>query len=142
MLAGKTVSITAPVSFCYLQYFPTQAVSLVVDYIVYVMYDLHRQWDYTNKYATPGCPLYSEGLGNCLRSHINLTETMNTLSMITKAGIPSNMIAIGISTYSRSFQMGTQATGKSSIPIRGRPREHPRGCALTLRGISQTMRLV
>lgn len=41
MPAGKTVSITAPASFWYLQYFPIQALSLVVDYIFYMTYDLH-----------------------------------------------------------------------------------------------------
>jgi chitinase len=68
-------------------------------------YDLHGQWDYINKYASPGCGSYDQGLGNCLRSHVNLTETLNALSMITKAGVPSNMIAVGVSSYGRSFKM-------------------------------------
>ncbi|KAL7817792.1 glycoside hydrolase family 18, chitinase [Trichoderma gracile] len=84
--SSRTVSITAPASFCY-----------VVDYI----------WDYPNKYASPGCPSYDQGLGNCLRSHVNLTETLNALSMITKAGVPSNMIAVGVSSYGRSFKMSS-----------------------------------
>ncbi|KAM5439760.1 putative chitinase [Microsporum ferrugineum] len=107
MPAGKTVSITVPASFWYLQRFPIKALSLVVDYIVYMTYDLHGQWDYTNKFVSPGCVSYSQGLGNCLRSHVNLTETVNALSMITKAGVPSNMVAIGLSSYGRSFQMDT-----------------------------------
>ncbi|KAH6648205.1 hypothetical protein BKA67DRAFT_683676 [Truncatella angustata] len=107
MPSGKTVSITAPASYWYLQYFPIQALSLVVDYIVYMTYDLHGQWDYTNKYGSSGCISYDQGLGNCLRSHVNLTETINALSMITKAGVPSNMIAVGVSSYGRSFQMET-----------------------------------
>lgn len=77
--AGKTISITAPASFWYLQYFPIQALTLVVDYIVYMTYDLHGQWDYKNKWAAPGCVSYDQGLGNCLRSHVNLTETINAL---------------------------------------------------------------
>jgi chitinase len=105
--SGKSVSVTAPASFWYLQYFPIEALSLVVDYIVYMTYDLHGQWDYINKYATPGCPSYDQGLGNCLRSHVNLTETINSLSMITKAGVPSNMIVVGVSSYGRSFQMSS-----------------------------------
>ncbi|PNY28158.1 Class V chitinase Chi100 [Tolypocladium capitatum] len=102
MPAGKTVSLTAPASFWYLQHFPIQALSQVVDYIVYMTYDLHGQWDYANKFANPGCPG-----GNCLRSHVNMTETMNALSMITKAGVPSSMIAVGVSSYGRSFKMNT-----------------------------------
>ena len=63
-------------------------------------YDLHGQWDYGNQYSDPGCPT-----GNCLRSHVNLTETINALSMITKAGVPSNKIVVGVSSYGRSFQV-------------------------------------
>lgn len=37
-------------------------------------YDLHGQWDAGNQWASPGCPT-----GNCLRSHVNRTETMGAL---------------------------------------------------------------
>lgn len=65
-------------------------------------HDLHGQWDYGSAFGQPGCEA-----GNCLRSHVNLTETMNALSMITKAGVPSNMVAVGVSSYGRSFEMTT-----------------------------------
>lgn len=125
---GKTISVTAPASFWYLQHFPIQGISLVVDYIVYMTYDLHGQWDYSNKYSSPGCGSYDQGLGNCLRSHVNLTETINALSMITKAGVPSNMIVVGVSSYGRSFQMSSAGcwteqctyTGPESGAIKGR----------------------
>ncbi|KAI0903547.1 class V chitinase Chi100 [Ustulina deusta] len=98
--SGVTVSFTAPASFWYLQYFDVEAMSQVVDYIVFMTYDLHGQWDYGNAYSDPGC-----SGGNCLRSHVNLTETINALSMVTKAGVPSNMIAVGVTDYGRSFEM-------------------------------------
>jgi chitinase len=98
--SGMTVSITAPASYWYLQYFPIEALSAVVDYIVYMTYDLHGQWDYGRTWSDPGCTE-----GNCLRSHVNLTETINALSMITKAGVPANTIAVGVSSYGRSFEM-------------------------------------
>ena len=63
-------------------------------------YDLHGQWDYGNAFSDPGCPK-----GNCLRSDINSTETHTSLSMITKAGVPSNKIVVGTTSYGRSFQM-------------------------------------
>ena len=63
-------------------------------------YDLHGQWDYGNAYSDPGCPK-----GNCLRSDVNSTETHTSLSMITKAGVPSNKIVVGVTSYGRSFQM-------------------------------------
>ncbi|KAH8695443.1 hypothetical protein BGW36DRAFT_299192 [Talaromyces proteolyticus] len=99
---GETtsVSIAAPASYWYLKEFPIRQMSGVVDYIVYMTYDLHGQWDYGNKFAQEGCPD-----GNCLRSHINLTETEYTLAMITKAGVNANKVVIGISAYGRSFGM-------------------------------------
>ncbi|KAH8807609.1 hypothetical protein F5884DRAFT_752191 [Xylogone sp. PMI_703] len=120
--AGKTLSITAPSSFLYvpevwpLESFPIAEMEPVVDYIVYLTYDLHGQWDYANQFTNPGCPT-----GNCLRSHfenslaeqaltgysINLTETEFALSMITKAGVPTNKIAVGVSSYGRSFGITT-----------------------------------
>ncbi|KAL0940177.1 chitinase [Colletotrichum truncatum] len=96
----KSLSIAAPASHWYLKQFPIKAMSELLDYIVYMTYDLHGQWDAGNKWATPGCPT-----GNCLRSHVNRTETMNTLVMITKAGVPSNKVLVGVSSYGRSFQM-------------------------------------
>jgi chitinase len=38
---GKTVSLTAPASYWYLKQFPIDAISAVVDYIVFMMYDMH-----------------------------------------------------------------------------------------------------
>ncbi|KAH8703525.1 glycoside hydrolase superfamily [Talaromyces proteolyticus] len=100
---GKILSITAPASYWYLKDIPITSVAGAVDYIVYKTYDLHGQWDYGNAYSDPGCPA-----GNCLRSHGNLTETLNALSMITKAGIPSVHVVIGVTSYGRSFQMTTE----------------------------------
>ncbi|KAJ7161200.1 glycoside hydrolase family 18 protein [Mycena filopes] len=84
----------------FLKSFPIADMSKVVDYIVYMTYDLHGQWDYNNAFANPGCPT-----GNCLRSHVNLTETEFALAMITKAGVPASKVAVGIAGYGRSFGM-------------------------------------
>ncbi|KAL4799251.1 hypothetical protein BDV19DRAFT_385501 [Aspergillus venezuelensis] len=97
---SKTLAIAAPASFWYLKGFPIAEISEVVDYIVYMTYDLHGQWDYGNQWATSGCPD-----GNCLRSHVNLTETTSALSMITKAGVSSDKIVVGLASYGRSFKM-------------------------------------
>jgi GH18 family chitinase len=47
-----------------------------------------------------GCPG-----GNCLRSHVNITQTIGALSMITKAGMPSSKVVVGVTSYGRSFRM-------------------------------------
>ncbi|KAG4441995.1 hypothetical protein IFR05_002521 [Cadophora sp. M221] len=99
-LPDKSLSIPAPGSFWYLTAFPIAEIAKVVDYIIYMTYDLHGQWDFGNRWSSPGCPS-----GNCLRSHINMTETINSLAMVTKAGVPSNILIIGMSSYGRSFKM-------------------------------------
>ncbi|PGH10677.1 hypothetical protein AJ80_07433 [Polytolypa hystricis UAMH7299] len=99
-LPDKSVSIAAPASYWYLKGYPIEEIGAVVDYMVYMTYDLHGQWDYGNKWSTPGCEE-----GNCLRSHVNKTETESALIMITKAGVPSHKVFAGISSYGRSFKM-------------------------------------
>ncbi|KAK3939523.1 hypothetical protein QBC46DRAFT_459640 [Diplogelasinospora grovesii] len=98
--SGKTMSIAAPASFWYLKAFPINNMAKLLDYIVYMTYDLHGQWDAGNQYSIDGCPA-----GNCLRSHVNLTETTTVLAMITKASVPTNKIFVGESSYGRSFKM-------------------------------------
>ena len=43
LLPGKSVSIAAPASYWYLKGFPIAKISKVVDYIIYMTYDLHGQ---------------------------------------------------------------------------------------------------
>ncbi|KAB5562953.1 glycoside hydrolase family 18 protein [Coniochaeta sp. 2T2.1] len=99
-LPSKSVSIAAPASYWYLKVFPIDRIAAVIDCIVYMTYDLHGQWDYGNVNAFDSCPS-----GKCIRSHVNLTETRITLSIITKAGVPNNKIVVGESNYGRSFHM-------------------------------------
>lgn len=99
---GTSLSVAVPASYWYLKNIPIHAISNTVDYIISMTYDFHGQWDYGNSWSDPGCPG-----GNCLRSDVSLTETINALSMITKAGVPSNMINVGVTSYGRSFQMTT-----------------------------------
>lgn len=100
LLPGKTVAIAAPASYWYLKEFPIKEISRIVDYIVYMTYDLHGQWDAHNEHSQEGCDT-----GNCLRSQVNLTETTQSLAMITKAGVPGDKILVRITSYGRSFAM-------------------------------------
>ncbi|KAL4869541.1 glycoside hydrolase superfamily [Aspergillus spectabilis] len=95
--------ILTPASYCYLKGYPIKEISKIVDYIIYMTYDLHRQWDYGNKYSSEGCPE-----GNCLRSHVNITDTHTALAMITKAGVPARKVFCGIASYGRSFKMAEE----------------------------------
>ncbi|KAK4247528.1 hypothetical protein C7999DRAFT_14472 [Corynascus novoguineensis] len=100
---GKTLSIAAPSSFWYLKNFPIKAMSEVLDYIIFMTYDLHGQWDVENKWTSPGCPT-----GNCLRHHVNETEVNLALALITKAGVPSHKVVVGMPFYGRSFKMAQE----------------------------------
>ncbi|KAJ5185781.1 class V chitinase [Penicillium cf. griseofulvum] len=124
----KTLSIAAPSSYWYLKGFPIKKISDVVDYIVYMTYDLHGQWDYNSTDSLDGC-----NGSNCLRSHVNWTETTNSLSMITKAGVPNSKIVAGLASYGRSFGMKDPSchgpeckfTGPESGAIAGRCTKTP-----------------
>ncbi|CAG8207143.1 unnamed protein product [Penicillium salamii] len=100
LLGDKSLSIAALGSYWYLKGFPIAKISKVVDYIVFMTYDLHGQWDAGNPNAQPGCDD-----GSCLRSHVNLTETRESLSLITKAGVDSGKVVVGVSSYGRYFRM-------------------------------------
>lgn len=60
----KSVSIAAPASYWYLKSFPIDRIASIIDYIVYMTYDLHGQWDAGNPNAFDECPS-----GRCIRSH-------------------------------------------------------------------------
>lgn len=62
--SGMTLSIAAPASYWYLRPFPIDEMAEHLDYIVYMTYDLHGQWDHGSEWAQPGCVT-----GDCLRSH-------------------------------------------------------------------------
>ncbi|KKK18118.1 hypothetical protein AOCH_004859 [Aspergillus ochraceoroseus] len=98
----KSVSIAAPACFWNLKVFPIKAMSRHLSYIVYMTYDLHGQWDYNYYLAQDYCKT-----GNCLRSHV------------TKAGVPSNMITVGISSYGRSFGMSEVGCVKPECRFEG-----------------------
>ncbi|KAL7936606.1 putative glycosyl hydrolase, family 18 [Trichoderma chlorosporum] len=117
-LGTKSVSFAAPASYWYLKAYPIDKMGSKLDYIVYMTYDLHGQWDYNNQWTSPGCPT-----GNCLRSHVNETETKDALAMITKAGVASNKVVVGVSSYGRSFKMAKAGCTGPMCQFTGSPRE-------------------
>ncbi|KAL4903783.1 hypothetical protein BDW74DRAFT_168670 [Aspergillus multicolor] len=85
---GKSISVAAPATYWHLQAFPIAEMWHHVDYLIYMTYDFHGQWDYETSVIQDWC----KG-GNCLRSHV------------TKAGVPRNAITIGVASYGRAFCM-------------------------------------
>ncbi|KAI0539137.1 putative glycosyl hydrolase, family 18 [Xylaria digitata] len=113
----KSISFAAPASYWYLKSFPINMMAKDIDYIIYLTYDLHGQWDYGNKWTSPGCDS-----SNCLRSHVNETKTKDALSMITKAGAPSNKVVVGVASYGRSFKMAEAGCSSETCKFTGSPR--------------------
>ncbi|KAF1994464.1 glycoside hydrolase family 18 protein [Amniculicola lignicola CBS 123094] len=107
--SDKSLSIATASSYWYLKGFPIKKMAPYLEYIVFMTYDLHGQWDVGRKWSMEGCEA-----GNCLRSHINSTETMNSMIMMTKAGVPSHKVVMGVSSYGRSFKM-TDATCRGPL---------------------------
>nr|POE96544.1 killer toxin subunits alpha/beta [Quercus suber] len=97
LLPSKELSVAAPASYWYLKGFPISDMSKILDYVIYMTYDLHGQWDANNQWSQIGCTS-----GQCLRSDVNLTETIGSLAM---AGVPSNKVIVGVTSYGRSFAM-------------------------------------
>jgi GH18 family chitinase len=92
MPSQYSVSICAPASFWYLKNFPIAQMNQYLTYIVFMTYDLHGQWD-----------INIESLGPKLLSHVSKPETINALAMITKAGMDSNKVLMGVASYGRAF---------------------------------------
>eukprot|EP01133_Synstelium_polycarpum_P016622 gene16622-19747_t len=94
-----SLSIASPASYWYLRAFPIAEMSKYLDYIVFMTYDFHGQWDYDNQKNNP-----KSTVEPLLRSHVNWTETVESLTLITNAGVPSNKVLMGLGSYGRSFQ--------------------------------------
>ncbi|KAH7024975.1 uncharacterized protein B0I36DRAFT_251289 [Microdochium trichocladiopsis] len=120
LLPGKSVSIAAPSSYWYLKQYPIKEIGAVVDYIVYMTYDLHGQWDTENHYSQEGCDF-----GNCLRSQVNLTETKQSLAMITKAGVPGRKVIVGVTSYGRTYKMADAGCAGPGCTYLGDPKTSP-----------------
>ncbi|OKO97982.1 Acidic mammalian chitinase [Penicillium subrubescens] len=70
--------------------------------------------------------------GNCLRSHVNLTETGYALSIFTKAGAEAKKLMVGVTSYGRSFEMITaKYTGPDCTFTRPDSGATPRRCTQT-----------
>lgn len=131
--SNKSISMAAPASYWYLKGFPIAEMADVLNYIVFMAYDFHGQWDWDNSFVGPGCEN-----GNCLRSHVNLTETEYALAMITKAGVPANKVVAGIASYGRSFGMeDPSCTGPNCLFTGPNSTATPGDCTDTAGYISQ-----
>ena len=98
--SDKSISMAIPASYWYLKGFPIAEIADVLDYVVFMTYDIHGQWDWDSSFDSPECEN-----GNFFRSRISLTETDHALNMIKKIGVPANKAVVGIVSYTHSFSM-------------------------------------
>ena len=112
MPSGKTLSITLPASYWYLQGFPIDQMQTYVDYFILMTYDFYGQWDYGK-----------QGIG----CHVNETNSYAALQMVQKAGVSLSKVYGGIGNYARGYQLldpacttfGCNMTGPNSGAIPG-----------------------
>ncbi|KAI9297806.1 glycoside hydrolase [Neoconidiobolus thromboides FSU 785] len=90
----KSIAIAIPASCCYLKAFPVGKMSRVVDYFVFMTYDLHKQCGFNN--------IWTRGF---LKSHANKREIKDMLSFLTHGGADSNKAVMRVDNYGRSFGM-------------------------------------
>jgi GH18 family chitinase len=109
-LPDKIVSAALPSGFWNLKFYPANAIGSIVDYVVYMTYDMHGIWNFGENYPeSSGCPQ-----GKCVRSHVNMTETMDNLVSITKAGLQASKIVVGLASYGRSFELAVPGCSELS----------------------------
>jgi chitinase len=100
-LPNNIVSAALPSGYWNLKFYPASGIASIVDYVVYMTYDLHGIWNYNDNYPeSSSCPQ-----GKCVRSHVNMTETMDNLISATKAGLNASKIIVGLASYGRSFEL-------------------------------------
>ncbi|EFE34865.1 class V chitinase, putative, partial [Trichophyton benhamiae CBS 112371] len=78
LLRERSVSIAAPASYQYLKGFPMDQIGEIVDYMVYMTFDLHGQVS---------------------------IRIPSPWKLITKAGVPSNKVVVSMPSYGRSVAM-------------------------------------
>jgi hypothetical protein len=79
LLPGRTVAIAAPASYWYLKQFPIKEISRVVDYIVYMTYDLHGQVSLTRSSILMAMYLTRDNSGTPVMSTRKRTATLETV---------------------------------------------------------------
>lgn len=68
---SRSLSIAIPASYWYLKPFPVRAISVVVDYFIYMTYDLHGQWGmYTLKFRKINCQQRDSNQSSRLREQV------------------------------------------------------------------------
>jgi hypothetical protein len=80
LLGGKSLSIAAPASYWYLKAFPIAQISKVVDYIIFMAYDLHGQVSSTHASESSSSVnlLFVVGLWQCVFSRRMLNRQLPT----------------------------------------------------------------
>lgn len=86
--------MTLPSSFWYLQGFDVAGMSSYVDWYNVMTYDIHGTWDSTSKFTGP-----------YIRPHTNWTEIDQGLDLLWRAGVPPDLVTLGLGWYGRSFTL-------------------------------------
>ncbi|KAH8682064.1 hypothetical protein BX600DRAFT_429956 [Xylariales sp. PMI_506] len=88
------LSFTAPTSYWYLQWFDIGNMTVYADWINFMTYDLHGQWD------SP-----ADSIGSYIYAHTNLTEIALGLDLLWRNSVPASKVNLGIGFYGRTYTL-------------------------------------
>ncbi|KAM0255869.1 hypothetical protein ACHAQJ_005374 [Trichoderma viride] len=94
------ISITAPSSYWYLQYFNLEELIKHINFVNLMSYDLHGIWDETSQ------------IGKQVLAHTNLTEVDQALDLFWLNHVSPTMINLGIAFYGRSYKLADASCTK------------------------------
>ncbi|KAF1827906.1 glycoside hydrolase family 18 protein [Dissoconium aciculare CBS 342.82] len=113
--SSKSLSIDIPAAYQKLSHYPLKELADTVDYMIVMSYDYFSHNDYNYGVYTPddGCPH-----DHCLRSHVNVTQTTSTMSLLTyHAGVPASKLVLGVASYAKGFVLNDAACTDPNNPV-------------------------
>lgn len=94
--SGTTLglSFTAPTSYWYLRWFDIANMTYYADWMNFMTYDLHGQWDSS-----------ADSIGSYIYAHTNLTEIQLGLDLLWRNDVPAAKVNLGIGFYGRTYTL-------------------------------------
>ena len=108
------MTIAAPMSNWYLRHFDLERIHPSLDFINVMSYDIHGVWD-----------AHIASLGPYVKSHTDIREIEQGITMFMKNGVPSHKLNMGVGSYGRSFTLKNPTCTTPGCEFSGPGQEGP-----------------